>query len=73
MLYSASLAAIFLPMPHSSPIGICSSVRGISSSRMMVSPSGFFISLASFASSLLGAMPMEQVMPKRALILDLIR
>jgi len=60
------------PIPQSLFTGRCSMTDETSSWLIATRPSGFLSPLASFARSLLGAIPMEQVRPRVALISFLI-
>ena len=67
-----SLSLSFEPMPHSSFTGRRSNTSGTSSGLIHLKPSGFDISLASFAINIFGPMPTVQFMPNLSLIIFLI-
>ncbi|MMZ61847.1 hypothetical protein D1872_240180 [compost metagenome] len=64
----SSLSAVLRPIPNSCEHGNGHSTRGTSRSLRMVIPLGFFISEPILASSLLGAMPIEQGRPSSSWI-----
>ena len=64
--YGLSASIVFFPTPQSIPMGFLARKAAISSGSngMRVSPSGLRCSDPIFASSLLGAIPTEQVTPQ---------